>query len=345
MANSDKRYSLGYAFTLSDICSNFSLKKLKINCKQCEQVIGDRHRDILAKKIFVAHFKLVLDDIIDNNVTFWLPLKREKRSNIHIKRFQGEIYQKLRKAGKWKELDILKSNFSGYQMSFYMMGRRTPRVKSIYLNKEYKERITNNVNNGMQYGDSKYDKTVKDYYQQMYNMFPLVPEVDIRRILNFFWKSLYLHNSYGGDVLIKNSGIWCYFGQLTKDPIQHFNYYVQKLTVKLRVLYKRKGFSWDGYYYFALTDKQYQDYLSQKNHRGRPKKYFTFGPVFMYQILDECKIKECYRKYIFRMPYNIYMNYKFFIRNLVTDKAELIIQRDSLKFKDILVYNNDYEVL
>jgi hypothetical protein len=42
-------------------------------------------------------------------------------------------------------------------------------------------------------------KTVKDYYEDMYQLFPEVPKKDIQRILNFGFKTLYLHNSYGGD--------------------------------------------------------------------------------------------------------------------------------------------------
>ncbi len=188
-------------------------------------------------------------------------------------------------------------------------------------------------------------KTIKDYYEQLYERFPDVPKKDIQRILNYGWKSLYLNNSYGGDTFIQDRELWCYIGHLKKDPIQYFLYYIKKLSVKLRVLYKRNKIQWDGYYYFALTDKQYEEYISQKNRRGRPKKNFTFTKVFMYQILDECKIREFGKRYIFKIPYISKVNLRFYVPKLVTDKAELIITREPLKFKDILTYNNEYEFL
>lgn len=188
-------------------------------------------------------------------------------------------------------------------------------------------------------------KTVKDYYEQLYERFPGVPKKDIQRILNYGWKSLYLHNSYGGDTFIQDKELWCYIGHLKKDSLQYFLYYIKKLSIKLRVLYKRNKIQWDGYYYFALTDQQYEEYIGQKNKRGRPKKNFTFNKVFMYQILDECKIREFGKKYIFRIPYISKVNFKFYVPKLVTDKAELIIKREPLKFKDILVYDNEYEFL
>ena len=340
-----KRYALGCAFSLKNILDNFPYKRLKITCKQCKAITGDNHRDKLVKKVFRENIKLIINDIINNNVTFWLPLTGNKRCNIHLRRVQGNEFRNMRKAGKWKDLDFLKSNFSGYQLSLFMLGKRTPRIKSVYINKRYTNIIAENTNNGMQYGDGKIDTTISDYYQQMYELFPDVPKQDINKILTFSWKSLYLHNSYGGDTLIQDKAFWCYIGNLNKDSLKHFYYYIRKLTVKLRVLYKRKKIEWDGYYYFALSDSQYQRYIEQKKQRGRPRKYFKFGTVFIYQILDECKINEYYKRYIFRIPYITHLKSKYFIPDLITDKAELILTRDPLKFKDILVYDNEYEFL
>lgn len=338
-------YALGCAFSTDDLFMNFPYNRLSVDCKTCQLIIKDNHRDVLVKKIFRESLKLVINDIIDNNVTFWLPLTGNRQCNIRMKKVSGDDFKNLRRGGKWEDVDIVKSMFSGYEIKFFMLGKRTPRVKTIYLNKEYRNRITENTNNGMQYGDGKHDKTIKDYYEQLYEMFPLVPMEDIKRILNFSWKSLYLHNSYGGDTLVSDKNIWCYIGNLKKDSLQHFYYYIRKLTVKLRVLYRRKKTEWDGYYYFALSDSQYDSILSQKNKRGRPKRYFNFGTVYLYQILDECKINEHYKRYIFRIPYLTQVKTKQYIQELVTDKAELIITRDPLKFKDILVTENEYEVL
>lgn len=340
-----KRYALGCAFSMNNLFDNFPYKKLTITCKQCKAITGDNHRDILVKRIFRESVKLVIQDVVNNNVTFWLPLTGDKKCNIHMRRMQGEAFKNLKRAGKWKGVDILKSMFSGYILSFFMLGKRTPRVKSIYVNKELRDKITKNTNDGMQYGDSKTDTTIKDYYEYMYQLFPKVPKSDIERILNFAWKSLYLHNSYGGDTIISGDNLWCYIGNLKKSPLDHFYYYIRKLTVKLRVLYRRRKIEWDGYYYFALSDSQYKRYLEQKNQKGRPRKYYTFGTVFLYQILDECRINEHYKRYIFKIPYISRLKTKQFVQNLVSDKAELIITREPMKFKDILVYENKYDVL
>lgn len=340
-----EKYALGHAFSSNELFENFPYQKLELTCNQCEKIIKNRHRDILVKRIFKESLRIVLEDIIDNNITFELPLKGNKKCNIHMQRFTDTKFKKLRKSGKWRDIDYLKSMFTGYQLGFYMLGNRTPRVKNIYLNKYYKNKITQNTNNGMQYGDGKTNKTIKDYYEIIYQLFPEVSKQDINRILNFGWKSLYLHNSFGGDTLVKYNSLWCYIGELKSNALQHFNYYRKKLAIKLRILYKRRKIQWDGYYYFGLTEEAYQKYLSQKKNKGRPKKVFNFGSVFMFQILDECKIQQYSSKYIFRIPYVSKIKYKFFVPELTTRKAELIITREPLKFKDILVNDNEYEFL
>ena len=337
-------YSVGCAFNTDELFMNFPFKKLSLTCEDCKRINGDSHRDVLVKQVFRECLKLVLNDIIDNNVTFNLPTGA-KKCNMHMKRVRGESFKNLRRAGKWKDVDILESNFTGYEIGFYMYGKVSPRVKNVYVNKTLKDRITENTNKGMQYGDSNKDKTIKDYYEAMFAKFPQISQSDMKRILNFSWKSLYLHNSYGGDTFITDKDLWCYIGYLKCDSIKHFLYYIKKLTIKLRVLYKRKKIPWDGYYYFALSQRQYDQFIGLRSKRGRPKKNFTFERIYLYQILDECKIQESSKQYIFRIPYIDTVKLKFYMPKLTTSQAELILTRDSQKFKDILVYENDYDFL
>ncbi len=338
-------FSIGCAFTVEDMLMNFPYKKLQMTCEDSYNITNDYHRSVLVSKIFRESVKIVLEDIVNTGCVFWLPLNGSKKCNIHIQRIEGEDFKRGRKLGKWKDLDIFKTMFSGYQLSMFLLGNRTPRIKPIYLNKEYTEIITNNANKGFQYGDTKLDKNIKDYYEQIFNLFPTVSETDIKKILNYCWKSLYLHNSYGGDVILKTGKLWCYIGKLSRSSLIHFSNYRTKLIVKLKVLCRRKKIPWDGYYYFALSKKQFLKIQQQRNNLGRKRKKFEYGPIYMYRLLDECNLTEPYKQYIFRIPYKIYMNFKFFVRNLITDKAEFMYKRDPLKFKDVLVFENEYKIL
>lgn len=191
-------------------------------------------------------------------------------------------------------------------------------------------------------------KTIDDYVDKIHEKYPKVSKKDIRTIIKFGWRSIYLSNIYGGDVCITDhKNVWFYIGHLRRDSLQHFKYYKKKLLRKLRILYKRKKIQWDNYYYFALNNKQYEDYLSQKNKRGRPKKHYTFkGPLMLYKIKGECQLAQSSCRYVFRVHYAIDLGFTIFKRqDYKTDKAELIEIREPMKFADILIQNNDYEIL
>lgn len=187
------------------------------------------------------------------------------------------------------------------------------------------------------------EKSIQNYYEKMYELYPTIPKEDIRRILQYGYKSLYLHNSYGGDVLISRKDFWFYIGRLMNDSIGWFKYYIKKMCVKLRVMYKRKQIQWNGYYYFALSKNQYEAYLNQKNKRGRPKKNFKFSKVYLYKIYDECNISESGNVAIFRIPMPLDLGFTAYKEEITTDKAECILVREPLTLNDILLSVYEYE--
>jgi hypothetical protein len=143
-------YATGHCFNVDDMFYNFDYSKLKMNCKDCEKINNDPHRDILVKKIFRAGMKYVLNDIVENNNTFVLPTG-SKRAEIHVRRTSGEQFKKLRINGKWQDVDLFSSHFSGNELVLEMYGSGRCRTKPIYVDKNIKDKITENTNKGMQY--------------------------------------------------------------------------------------------------------------------------------------------------------------------------------------------------
>lgn len=188
-------------------------------------------------------------------------------------------------------------------------------------------------------------KTTKDYYQQMYEKYPTVPKEDIKRILNYGWRVFYLTNSAGGDVCIRDNTFWCYVGYLKKNTLQFFEYYKKKLAIKLRLLFKRKKKEWDGYYYFARSEQQFQEYKAQQKPKGRKKRWFTFENVFIYKIFEECNVAEGMKPYIFRVKLDKNYGFRNYFKSINLHDVEIFIQREPLKFKDVLISNNEYEIL
>lgn len=332
--------TLGCAFKTGDLFRNFDYKKTGLTK---EHYRGWTHLRYVSQ-MFRECLKLVINDIIDRDVAFWLPLTGARKSRMRMNRTSGEAFKRARKAGVWSEVDILASNFSGYRIVLDMLGNGVPTQRRVYLNYDYKQRIIKNTNAGKPYGGGCIETTLNDYIPKMQELYPDVTKTDLKKILNFAWKSLYLHISYGGDVCVQGAGFRCYFGLYMGNRLQRFQDYIKKLTVRIRIGYKKHGSPWDGYYYFGLNDKAYQNYLSQNKRMGERKKIYNFGCVTLYQIYDECRINEYGKRYIFRVPFVTTLGLRL-ILNDFTGRGELIQVRNPLKYRDVLTFYNDYEFL
>ena len=64
-----------------------------------------------------------------------------------------------------------------------------------------------------------------------------------------------------------------------------------------------------------------------------------------FKVYDECNIMQNGHVAIFRLPYSWDRGFSFYQAKLKTDKAELILLREPLKFKDILLSEYNYEFI
>ena len=143
-------YATGYAMNIDELFLSFPTSKMTITTKACEELIGNRHKEVIAKKIFKSAINMVLEDIIENNATFILPTK-SKRAELYMKRFNREEFSRARRNGKWNKVNFLTSNFCAYQRVFRFQSQGVMREKLIYLDSEHRDRIVNYTNQGKQY--------------------------------------------------------------------------------------------------------------------------------------------------------------------------------------------------
>ena len=136
-------YSTGCAFNMDEMFMNFPYDKLEMSCEDCKKINKDPHRDVLVKKIFRECVKEVLNDIVDNNVTFILPT-HGRFAEMHVKRTYGEDF-------KWKDVDFLSSGFSGNEIVLNIKSGNFIKSKTVYVDKNIKNKITENTNKGKQY--------------------------------------------------------------------------------------------------------------------------------------------------------------------------------------------------
>lgn len=138
----------GYSFNLDDMFLNFRHKRLKLTCDESERYFNDRHKKTPAKQILTACVKMVLDDVLENNVTFQLP---GCKADIHMQAISGEDFKRARENGAFLNVDFLKSNFTAYRpyLFLYSMGRT--RMKQIRTNPGYTDKLDEYTNNGKTY--------------------------------------------------------------------------------------------------------------------------------------------------------------------------------------------------
>lgn len=185
-------------------------------------------------------------------------------------------------------------------------------------------------------------KTYRDYIPAVKEKFPEISEHDINIILSYGFKMLYLCNLAGCDTLIvsQTNKFWFYIGELKKSSVRHFEYYRRKLFRKFRFLYRRIKPEWDGWYYTYLTEEEYKQIQPK---RGRPKKKITLNKKFSFKLLDACSLRYPHKGYIIKYKYPLDMGFNFYLSTLICYQPEVVLIRDkSIKFKDILVSNNNY---
>ncbi|WP_332557602.1 hypothetical protein [Clostridium sp.] len=108
------------------------------------QWVKNRYKDPkqLATKIFKDCFFEILLDIINNNITFVLPLRYGAYAEISMEQFSGDKFKRLYKIGKFMNIDYILSQFTGNEL-VYRYNTRTvgTKEKNIHVDGEFKKLI------------------------------------------------------------------------------------------------------------------------------------------------------------------------------------------------------------
>ena len=144
-------YKTGYCFTSKDLFENWNWASLGIKRETYYDKYHVKCLEYFIAQIFLYFMYLVLLDIINNNVTFILPLKGNRHAMIHVKVFDGDQFQRMYAGGKFMGIDFLSSLFKGYQLYFSYNYSGGEREKPIYINKKMKELFYSYINSGKEY--------------------------------------------------------------------------------------------------------------------------------------------------------------------------------------------------
>ena len=179
---------------------------------------------------------------------------------------------------------------------------------------------------------------VEKYYDKIQEKFPGLTKKQIDRIVKFGMRSYYNHNLYGGDVLNKSPYFTMYTGKLFGNNVLFYQYWIIKNRIKLRIKYKRNKTKYDGYYYFGLSESEFEEFQKQFKKTGRKKKTVTFEKIYAYKIKDECLLNNRY-KHIFKIAYPVDMGFTLKLNNYTTRNFKYIFKRN----KDNTIQPINYE--
>ena len=147
-----KHFALGWACNLNDIFVRFPYEK-------CKSLISNyKAKHLMRRKIkqvFREGVQQILDDIIENNNTFKIQGVGYQGGEIHMEAITGSEFERVRKNGKFKNVDFLESLFTGYQMYLYIHGKSDNflhrKKYPIYVNKVLRDKLVKYTNEGKVY--------------------------------------------------------------------------------------------------------------------------------------------------------------------------------------------------
>ena len=145
----EQKFAMGHTFSAQEIFHNFPIKKLKMDYDTVKKIYSDGDKRSLSASIFTKGMQLIIEDIIENNVHFLLPTVGTNEAYLYMNKTSGNNFKKAFKKGKWRDVDFLTSNFTGYQLGLLVKSKKRPeKVKTIYLGYKHKDRITELTNQG-----------------------------------------------------------------------------------------------------------------------------------------------------------------------------------------------------
>lgn len=149
---SEQKFAMGHTFSARDIFHNFPIDKLKMDYDVVRSIYSDGDKRSLSASIFSKGMLLIVEDIIENNVHFLLPTLGNNEAYLYMKKTSGNDFKNAVKRGKWRDVDFLTSNFTGYQLALSVKSKKRPeKEKPIYLGYKHKDRITELTNDGKRY--------------------------------------------------------------------------------------------------------------------------------------------------------------------------------------------------
>lgn len=136
-----------HAFSSLELFRNFGYK-----LKNADRLNYYKNSQYIAAKIFEECMYRILLDIIENNITFVLPLPFGNYAELHAQSYTDEEFKKIYRSGGFRSIDFIKSNFTGNRIMYRWEGKnKSKHSKPVHLHGELYNKLKDKTEQGKRY--------------------------------------------------------------------------------------------------------------------------------------------------------------------------------------------------
>lgn len=285
--------------------------------------------------------KLVLNKILVDKLRFKIP---EQDAYIDFDIVEGEKFMKQRQLGRWSNIDLIESDFTGYSLIYHYNTKHYPKDIPVYLGGDLKTMLLDGTNSGEKYYTIK-DFTLYDILDEVYTKYPETPKADIKRLLLHGFRRMHSAIKFGCAITLNSTRhkLTVYIGKLTFTPEKQIKEYSIRRDRKLRKIEQWKKTEFDGYYYIGLNESTLKEWV-ETNKKSRTLAKFT--NIIPRKIQEELYYKDKII-YVFRYKRKTFKGWSFWANELNVRNLEYLGKSTDRKFvsspKDWKTLIKEYE--
>lgn len=220
--------------------------------------------------IFMYSFDIIVTYVIENKVRVVGPFAL---FYIDFEMFDEEEFLLHRRRGRMQDIDLIESDFTGYQISlFYKYSRNDSRYRKInlYLGKKHRDLFLSKVNSGERMYTTK-DISIDYFLPQVYEKFPRLSKTEIKRIIYKGYYRMYYAIKQQCYMTFRSRTLDCTFhiGTFFKNPERQIKEYSFRMRMKLIKLAKWRKDKFDQYYYIGISKDRYKDWVALNNKSNK----------------------------------------------------------------------------
>jgi len=271
---------------------------------------------------------LIFNYILDNRVRFIIPHVPE--SYIDFEVVTEEMFVNQRQKGRFKEIDFIESDFTGYAVRYYFKTKAYQKAYPIYFGGELKKKFLTGINTGIKYYSIK-DVTIKDFLPKIYEKFPELTQTEVKKLVLHGFRRMHSSIKFGCAISLQTRKYFncvAHIGALYLNPEKQIREYSSRRDRKLRKIEGWKKTPYDEYYYIGLNESALENWIKvNKTSRSILK----FSNVIPRKIKEELYYKNKHL-YIFRFKRKKFKGWSYWAESLSLRNVEYIGEALDRKF-------------